>query len=488
MHVPQKPALTYCAVEYTIVIFYIYKYINLLCLIFRTCSSIKHILEVAKGFYATREYKEIPKSVSKISKRLAHAHQVRNEKDRAVDKADDCLTQIRHFRQQFEQLEQRTISELEKLKTSLRIQIQADVNSIDDVNESLNMMVDALKDESKAHEALAYITYTKLEDMIKKTQDFENKDTFNIFFQVDNTFLKYWSSLEVLGKLVCKEGERNMPLGPNRMFNVENQVLYNVKMPNDAFICMISGMCALPSGELLLADSINSKLKLFSRRNGIKDTLDAPNTTWDVCSTGNMEAAVTVENHQDRHEIWLVRVQEGQIKQLRTIQLEHYCLALAHYGSKLFITALNALHEFDLTSGQSRQLYSDTRGFTTVYKSAVSHDGNRIFITNKDNNQLITLDKEGTKLSELPHPYIKGPRAVQVTTEGQVFVSCPNVRTIVQVWDEDGKQTVKTLTGRNDIHTTIWTDPKALCLVDNNTLVVSHYFNDEIVELNLKCE
>jgi len=428
-HVSQKPALTFWAVEYTNVILYIYKYIIFLFLIFRTCSSIKHIPEVAKGFYATREYKEIPKRVSKIKKRLAHAHHIRKEKDRAVDKADECLTQIRHIRQQFEQLEQRTISELEKQKTSLRSQIQAYVNSIDDVNESLNMMVDALKNESKSHEALAYITYTKIEDIVQKTQDFENKDNFNIFFQVDDTFLKYLSSLEDLGKLVCKESERNMPLYPNRMFKVENQVLYKVRLPDDAFICMISGMCVLPNGELLLADSNNSKLKLFSRRNGITDTLDFPDTTWDVCNTGNMEAAVTVDN-QDRHEIRLVRVQEGQIKLLKTIQLEHYCLALAHYGAKLFITALTAL-EFDLTSGQSRQLYSDSRKSLTVYKCAVSHDGSRIFITNKDNNQLITLDKEGTKLSELPHPYIKGPRAVQVTTEGQVFVSCPKVRTIV---------------------------------------------------------
>ena len=192
---------------------------------------------------------------------------------------------------------------------------------------------------------------------------------------------------------------------------------------------------------------------------------------------------MAVSTRRERHEILLVRVKAGKIEQMRTIKLQHGCVGLAHRGGHLYISDWTALHVYDMASGQSRQLYIDWTGEYTVTSSAVSLDGSQIYITNRYNHQLITLNKDGTKLSTLTHPELQYPTHVRITPQGHMFVSCADLGTVVQVVTRDGKKTVKTLAGtRNYL-----TKPVSLYFISsNNMLVVGQFGNNNIVELRLK--
>jgi len=244
----------------------------------------------------------------------------------------------------------------------------------------------------------------------------------------------------------------------------------------------IAGMCRLATGEFLLSDSTNSKIKLLNNTFDIISTIDFPDTS-DVCCIGQREAAVVVDDGDDIHEILLVRVHAGKIEQKRTIKLQHTCDGLARHGDHLYIATGTALYVFDMVLGHDRQLYSDETGSVTVCRCAVSPDGSRIYVTNFDHHQLITLNKDGTTLSTLTHPELKDPACVHVSPRGHVFVSCPKLGTVVQVsMQEDATQTVTTLAGeKNEL-----TEPFSLCFnSSSNTLVVGQW-DDTIVELKLK--
>jgi len=196
---------------------------------------------------------------------------------------------------------------------------------------------------------------------------------------------QYMSSLELLGEVVCEGGEKPLP-GPDHLFEVEKHVLHNVKVADDKHTCGITGICRLVNEEFLLSDGRHSKLKLLNRSYQIISTGDVPDWPEDVCRTGQREAAVAVDDEEDRHKILLVCVKAGKIEHIRTIKCQHLCVGLAHHGGHLYIAAENALYVYDMAGGQGRQLYSDDTGQDTVYKCAVSPDGSRIYITNNTNH------------------------------------------------------------------------------------------------------
>jgi len=167
----------------------------------------------------------------------------------------------------------------------------------------------------------------------------------------------------------------------------------------------------------------------------------------------------------------------------RTIKLPYSCNGVAHHDDHLFIATLSTLHAFNMASGQDKQLYRDQTGKNTVYRCAVSPDGSQIFITNYTENQLITLNREGTKLSTLTHPVMKEPRAIHVTAQGHVFVSCRSLGNVVQVVGSAGTQTVTTLGGKENGLTESWS---VSFNSNTNTLIVGQFENDNIVEFKLK--
>jgi len=457
---------------------------------FRQCSAIKHIPDVAKGFKDTQEFKELQQRVSEIRKRLAHERQSRTENDAAVDKSGDkCLSQIQTLRQTFnvifDRLERHTISEMERSKTSLRNNIQADVVQIDDVTEKLKMLTDALKYGSDTNEALSYIGFSKCDEVIFNVQlllqTIANKDDFKMTFQPFKGLKEYLSSLEMLGEIICKGGEKPLP-GPDHVFEVEKHVLHNVEVDDDKHRCGIIGIYRLANGEFLLSDNRNSKLKLLNSRYQVMSTSDVPDYPQDVCSTGQREAAVAVDDGKDRHEILLVRVKAGKIEQTRTIKCQHPCRGLAHHGGQLYVTTGTALYVYDMAGGQGRQLYSDKNGKITVARCAVSPDGSRIYITNFTHHQLITLNKDGTTLSTFTHPELRYPVTPHVTSQGHVFVTCDRQNSVVQVTEKNNQQTVTTLAGENNG----LTKPLSLCFNSNNSLLVGQFDNDNIVELKLE--
>ncbi|XP_052257860.1 uncharacterized protein LOC127862666 isoform X4 [Dreissena polymorpha] len=53
---------------------------------------------------------------------------------------------------------------------------------------------------------------------------------------------------------------------PIHVFTVNGKSVHNVKMPSDSFTCEITAVCALPNGQVLVADYDNNKIKLLNQQ------------------------------------------------------------------------------------------------------------------------------------------------------------------------------------------------------------------------------
>ena len=457
------------------------------------CSAAKHVPEIAKGFHESREFKELPTRISEIKKDLKNARQSLHDNKKAIEKSGDqeCLQQIHTLRQQFnaifDRLEQRTVSEIENRKSSVEGKIQTDIDRIDDVTERLQKLSDDLKDGGENNEATSYIGFAKCDDEVWKAnvllQDINKKDEYKLSFQPNKSITAFLSSLQMLGEVICEGGAKPLP-GPDCVFKVEKHALHNVKVADDKDICNISGMCNLATGEFLVADTRNCKLKLLNSNYEVISTCAVLKYPKDVCLTGEREVAVAVDNYGDvkgRHEIHFFRVRSGTLLKARTIKLKHRCIGLAHSNGYLYITANTGLHVYSILSGQRKKLYSDKTGLYTVVKCAVSPGGSRIYITNNDQSQLVILNRDDIKLSTLTLPRLKYPVEVHVTSLHHVFVCfCHLVQTVTI---NEGKQIVTPLAGDEEG----LTEPTALCFNSStNTLVVGQYCNDNIVALQMK--
>jgi len=429
--------------------------------------------------------------MSEIKKCLKNARESLEDNKKAVKKSgDDCLQQMHIIRQQFnaifDRLEQRTVSEIEEGNLSLGIKIQAEIDKIDDVTERLQKLSDDWNDGGENNEATSYIGSAKCDDVIWKAsvllQDISKADEYKLSFQPNKVITEILSSLEMFGEVTCDGGEKPQPRF-DHVFEVEKHAVYNVKVAEDTRICNVVGMCGLATGECLLTDNDNMKIKLLNNNCKVISACDVPEYPQDVCLIGEREAAVSVNNSiENRHEIHFFRVRSGTLLKTKTIALQHGCMMLAHYSGDLYITAKTALHVYNISSGHGRQLYSDKTGEVTVYGCAVSPDGSRIYITNRSQDKLITLSKDGLKLFTLTHPELQDPKGVHVTSPSHVFVSCGLLNTVVQVIVmKDGAQTVKPLVGMKER----LTKPRAVCS-STDTLVVSQYKNDNIVKIQMK--
>ncbi|KAH3718005.1 hypothetical protein DPMN_060802 [Dreissena polymorpha] len=254
-------------------------------------------------------------------------------------------------------------------------------------------------------------------------------------------------------------------INPDQMY-VKKKSEYNVKIARDTRQhCYISGICILPSGETIVADYTNKRVKLLDKHYNVSSDFEVDRNPQDICQLLPCRVAVTFKLltlNTHNVQFILLEVSNGKlvfVNKFReeydytsTLQLKHAALGITYHQGDLYITSGTALYRYthngrDWQPNQS--LYEDTGGGITVYKCAFSPDGDWIYVLNLAQNKLITLTIAGTLLSTFTDPELQGPNGVHVTPKGQVLVCGISSHTVIQV-DREGKKKLATLASEKD--------------------------------------
>ncbi|KAH3896486.1 hypothetical protein DPMN_020663 [Dreissena polymorpha] len=222
---------------------------------------------------------------------------------------------------------------------------------------------------------------------------------------------------------------------PNHVFTVNGKSVHNVKMPSDSYICWITAVCALPNGQVLVADRFNKKVKLLSQQYRVVSHLDVRDEPRDMCLITPTEVAVAVHD-----EVQFITVSQSQLAKSRKLKLQHECTGIAHNQGDLYICSGTALYKFTLSGKLVSWLYGDTSADSTVKKCAVSPTGDRLYIISYWQHKLLTLARDGTLLASYTDPALGGPLGLHVTPAGQVLVCGWGSLTVLQVgWEGESK-------------------------------------------------
>ncbi|XP_052259906.1 uncharacterized protein LOC127864276 [Dreissena polymorpha] len=233
---------------------------------------------------------------------------------------------------------------------------------------------------------------------------------------------------------------------PNYVFSVNGKTVHNVKMPSDSDTCWIEAVCALPDGQVLVADSNNYTVKLLNQQYQVVSHWDATYYIGDMCQITPSEVAVAMnKNASNIHEVQFISVTQSQLAPGRKLELQHTCRGIAHHQGDLYICSRTALYKYTLSGKKVCRLYEDK----SVYKCAVSPTGDRLYITNHWQDKLLTLARDGTLLAIYTDPAREWPTGLHVTPAGQVLVCVGWPHTVLQVgWE--GKSKLATLATQKD--------------------------------------
>ncbi|XP_052241788.1 uncharacterized protein LOC127851875 isoform X2 [Dreissena polymorpha] len=227
-----------------------------------------------------------------------------------------------------------------------------------------------------------------------------------------------------------------------KAFNVQRKYEYNVRIPSDSFTCDISGICVLPDGQVLVADSYNERVKLLNQQYQVVSHWNMKSSPVDICLITPSEVAVavnTINTHENIHEVQFITVNQGKLVPGRKFQLQHECRGIAHHQGDLFVTSGKELYKYSLNGKLICRLYEDF-DYNTVRQCAVSPTGDRLYITSRNQNKLLTLARDGTLLATYTDPALDGPSGLHVTPAGQVLVCGDYSHTVLQVgWEGESK-------------------------------------------------
>ncbi|XP_052275076.1 uncharacterized protein LOC127874641 isoform X2 [Dreissena polymorpha] len=258
---------------------------------------------------------------------------------------------------------------------------------------------------------------------------------------------------------------------PNHVFTVNGKSVHNVKMPSDSDTCWITAVCALPNGQVLVADSNNKNVKLLNQQYRVVSHLDVRYEPWDMCLITPTEVAVAVHD-----EVQFITVSQSQLAKGRKLKLQHYCTGIAHNQGDLYICSDTALYKFTLSGELVCRLYEDSSADFTVDKCAVSPTTDRLYITSFLKNKLLTLARDGTLLATYTDPALVWPEGLHVTPAGQVLVCGGWTHTVLQVGWEGKSKLANLATEEDGVRR-----PRSVCYSSTTSSIIVGQRRDNIL-------
>ena len=291
-----------------------------------------------------------------------------------------------------------------------------------------------------------------------------------------------------LGAVKCHSTRTPQQKGFDEMsVTARNQV--NIKVQSDTYDACITGSAFLPSGQLILCDCDNKKLKLLDENLQMKDSIDVPGQPWDVAPVNQHQVIVTFPWQQ-----YLQFIQVTPSLALgHTVDLAMVCRGVAVSRESIYISFSESgegkIGMYDLTGKKKRIInpYNGKDGKVLIkypWYIAVSND-EKIFVSGRDAKSFTTtvycLESSGNVLYSVSNPLFKDCRGISVD-ENENLLVCDWDSHKVFLITKDGKEVREFLTEKDGLSYPFTISFRR----SDGTLVVGSHYNNNILVFTLK--
>ncbi|XP_052258861.1 uncharacterized protein LOC127863388 [Dreissena polymorpha] len=417
----------------------------------RQCAKVSLITDLV-NITSPGDLQQLFDDIKTIKQELKELRKSREENiaslQDSLKKSKQCITDVRDkINAALDELEKMTMAELDFSFANLKTDFKKDVDNCNKLYEELKGFRDTIHEIGVNNNELVFVANQKWLEKKKQSesyiQELSGKPGISLSLQVNTNIEKYLSELHGLGIIIHTDLVTSY-----RALSVIGKTEFSVHSNDDTYLCSISGVCFLPDSQIVLTDYSNASLKLLNQKYEVISRTPLVTHAHDICHVCPSEVAITL-NKQATHEVQLFTVDKGRLIKGRTYRLEHQCIGISHLLGELYITSGSALYKYSLRGELIKKLYEDISHEYSVLKCALSHNGDRIFVTDRGNNKLLTLAKDGDVLFTFSDPDMQVPWNVHVSAAGHILVCGYESRTVIQV-DSRGRRKIATLARDED--------------------------------------
>ncbi|XP_053383611.1 E3 ubiquitin-protein ligase TRIM56-like [Mercenaria mercenaria] len=442
----------------------------------KPCRDIHYIPEYVETTKQTENTRKINDEMDKAISEMDNLMKKKQKdiKDNRKTKAT-FLQEIKAFRKEInealDRLEHASVAEVEgncgKQDQEFREELKNIQNTIDKLTTCKAEIVSSQRNPSQQFVNMK-ISENIISDIKKAGLPSTDKPKGSLSFERNSKILHFLQNHESLAK-------KPVPM-KRGLHEVQRKQSYNVKLNDDVSTCNIWSSCVLDSGDILLADCRNKKIKLFDCetykvRNSVKMSA-APRS---VCNISRAEAAVSLSNKTVQF-----LSTKNELVPTRSLKFDHDCRGIAVMDGQLVISENdNKAYFYTMNGSRLNIIQKDTTGnyiFTHIREIFVSDDGKMIHVVDSDRG-MVTVDRDGNVIWRYSGQELKSAWGVCTDGNCNVFVSGESSKNVVQL-GPDGKLLGEVVTKAHGLECpqTVCFDAKRckLFVSDGNELQVFH--------------
>ena len=410
--------------------------------------------------------------------------------------AENCRDRVKQFREEviakLDNMEAKSLSDISILETQEQEPIVQQVNicksalnRLDDDNRNLQLAIERADTRSifmrniqlsQAVTSLTAITEEITKEVYQPHISFECNPAISFAGNQD------------LGTVKCHTSRTPQLKGFDEMsITAGNKI--NVKLQSDANDVWISGSTFLSSGELILCDCKNNKLKLLDKNLKMKESIDVSGGPWDVAPVDQQQVIVTFPYGK-----YLQFIQVTPSLALdHKVDLGMKCCGVTVSRESIYISSVDSreckIGIYDLTGKQKLMIgpHSFNDG-TLMFKKPDYIDvlnDEKIFVSDVDDKSntstVYCLESNDNVLYSLSNPSFKRCRGISVD-ENENLLVCDWESHKVFLITRDGKEVREFLTEKDGLYQPYTTSFRR----SDGTLVVGCRDRKDILVFTLK--
>ena len=380
------------------------------------CKSSKHYkckvprIHDKGSAYSQSKISSVMSELNTIQDEYAKLKQARYDDIKTLERStEDCRNEITAFRREInafiDYLEKAILKELASYEKDKQSHISQQISTLTATLKMLEsdykLLHDAKNEGRKATMFAADIQVSKgLQEYRDRLSDILN-DAINtdIEFEKNAKLANLQTEIDSLGSLISSSSRnvqrvRKMLLDPK----IQSQKKVNVKLSDDRLTPGMTGLAVMATGEIVLCDNSNVKLKLLDNIEALKDSLKLKAHPWDIAVVDTKAVIVTLPGDKQLQYIEVFpRLTPG-----RVLQLDKHCWGVHVTGDKIFTSCHNKpgkgeVRILDLEGNLLQQLGINRDGsflFTYPCFVTVSPSEEKIFVSDMYGNSVtcITMD------------------------------------------------------------------------------------------------
>ena len=404
--------------------------------------------------------------------------------------AKDCRDRAKQFREELsiklESMEAKTLSEIDILEIQETKTITQQLDTCKAARNSLDKDIRNLILAKERNDRQSIFVYNiQLSQSVKSLTTITEEITKEVHqphISFECNPAKTIVGDQDLGTVKCHTTRTLQQKGFDEMsVTARNQV--NVKVPSDARDACITGSTFLPSGQLILCDGYNDKLKLLDENLQMKESIDVPGTPRDIAVVNQHQVIVTF--------LWRQYLQFIQVTPSlalgHTVDLGMECEGVTVSRESIYISFSESgegkIGIYDLTGKKKRIIdqYNDKDGKVLIKRPcciAVSND-EKIFVSDSDGSSTPTvycLESNGNVLYTVSNPLFEDCRGISVDENENLLVCDCRSRKVFLI-TKDGKKVRELLTEKDGVYLPYTVSFRR----SDGTLVVDGWHNNILV-------